>query len=128
MANYCGTGRSNYFKVKDKKEFLEWLILWENVRHVEKDGLFAVFGDEESGDFPVTDEGLEFVADIATQLTDDTVAIFMQAGAEKERYITGYAFAINSKGQTQQLALNDIYYMVIANLISNPEHMTSAEY
>jgi hypothetical protein len=35
----------------------------------------------------------------------------MGAGSEKLRYIRGYAFAFNNKGETKFLSLDDIYEM-----------------
>jgi len=52
------------------------------------------------------------------------VAIMMEAGAEKCRYINAYALAVNSKGETKEISLDQIYEL------AQPlgEHITRAEY
>jgi transcriptional antiterminator Rof (Rho-off) len=47
--------------------------------------------------------------ELATHLTDDSVAVLEAVGSEKFRYLNGYAMAINSKGETVSLNLDKIY-------------------
>lgn len=39
----------------------------------------------------------------------DDVAVFMQAGAEKLRYVSGWAVAINAKKERVEIDLHEIY-------------------
>lgn len=127
MANYCGTGRSNYFKVKNTDKFLKWSKTFDGIeiRPSGRKNEFCVFGNEESGDFPGDPD--EFILDIAQHLSKDSVAIFISAGAEKLRYISGWALAINSKGETKEIALDHIYDWA-KTLTTKPEKITRAEY
>lgn len=126
MANWIGVARSNYFRVKDVDEFKKEMEGFPGVRVVEdkKEGEaphFALFGDE--GYWPTHrdisdpendtygDEEVEFDAVVAAHLPDDEVAVFQVAGFEKERYVTGYAFAVNSKGEQLDVTIDSIYEM-----------------
>jgi hypothetical protein len=60
--------------------------------------------DDETGD----EQEIEWVQILAKHLADGWVAIIMEVGHEKYRYFNGYAIAINSKGETRELNLNDI--------------------
>lgn len=46
---------------------------------------------------------------VARHLIDGDVAIFMEVGATKSRYLGGVALAVNSKGETRRIDLDDIY-------------------
>lgn len=46
---------------------------------------------------------------VARHLIDGDVAVFMEAGAEKQRYISGSAVAVNNRGEVVSLGLDDIY-------------------
>ena len=56
-----------------------------------------------------------------------SVAIFIDAGSEKLRYIHGCAVAINSKGESVRIMLNDIYELA-KQLTEHPENITEATY
>lgn len=120
MANYCASARSNYFKVKDETAFRKWCDLWglgifESKEHP---GMFALGATGGSGDgWPSyrfdeqTEDDVEWVAEdeVSQHLADGQVAILMEAGAEKLRYISAYARAIHSNGEMVSVSLNDIY-------------------
>lgn len=127
MANYYGTGRSNYFKVKNAPLFLKWLEQFSNITVQPGKGKneFCVFGGEESGDFP--EEPEIFIIGLARFLSKHSVAILMSAGAEKLRYISGWALAVNSSGQTEEISLSDIYEKA-KRLTKKPKAITTAEY
>jgi hypothetical protein len=125
MANYYATARSNYFAVKDEQAFRDWanglsLIILEP-DHSDKtaDSIprFGITpGDNDSGGWPtsLSDETGDYEdIDVADQLTahlaDDEVAILIEAGSEKLRYIVGWADAVNNKGEHIILALESIY-------------------
>lgn len=120
MANYCGTARSNYFRVKDKQKFAEWCNSLElepiyTKDDLTKDELCGFLVNTEYGSIPnFRMEGdecidIDFIIELSTHLTDGEVAIVMEIGAEKMRYLQGFAEAVNSKGETAIVTLDDIY-------------------
>ena len=132
MANYYATARSNYFKVKDAEAFKKWVDSVPGLGRWEKDGTFALFGDnEDSNGWPgvyMDEDGHEVVfngIDVADFLTEDSVAIFMEAGAEKMRYITGHAVAVNHEGDVVYVNISEIYELAKEKFGITP---TLAEY
>jgi hypothetical protein len=123
MANYNAAARSNYFKVKDAEAFkaemaaITGIVVWEGQSEVRK-GMFAVASDDpDTGCWPsyYYDEELDDDVDVdlfgmvAEHLEEGQVAVFMEAGAEKLRYVSGYAVAVNWEGEQVYVSLNDIY-------------------
>ena len=121
MANYESTFRSNYFKVKDPEAF-QALMNKRNLDWREKkseDGTsFYVFFDQGygGGGMPFydddLDENFDFLQEVAEHLQKGEVCVTMEAGAEKLRYVGGYANAVNSKGEQLHISLEDIYDLV----------------
>jgi hypothetical protein len=124
MADWYGCARSNYFRVKDVPKFVEFCERWSIAPIYQKDdGKNPVgFLCEEDGNgslptgFTDTVDGKvveltfgDFLDELSQHLAYGSVAIMMECGAEKLRYITGQAVAINSRGQTREVSLNDIY-------------------
>jgi len=155
MANWYGSARSNYFKVKDIDKYKDFLMKWGgeliekefeiNMEKCQKcldkkidkacehyvkrvvdkcDGikvkqqLVGFLGSEDSGSLPnyyedeVTGVILDhddFLKELSVLLEDGWVAVMQEVGAEKLRYITGWACAINSKGETEVLDISEIY-------------------
>lgn len=119
MANYYATARSNYFHVKDEAAFRAWAeSLCLGVENDGKDSpLFMIYPDSGNKDgWPTwrdTDEGescdVDLVAELAEHLVSDEVAILMECGAEKLRYCTGFAWAVNSKGERREVSIHEIY-------------------
>lgn len=119
MANYYESARSNYFIVKDIEAFEAELngfdleIITQQAGDLTKVKLLA---SEENG-FPSevfdpeTFDSYEINwADIFKRhLADEQVAIIMGAGAEKLRYINGWAEAFNNKGESRAISLDAIY-------------------
>ena len=102
MANYCATWRSNYFQVKDQDAFEEAASEWPDTRVVTRDvdgedTLFAIMEDErgdqggmpsgryndETGDY----EELDLLQELSEHLPEGEVAILMESGHEKLRYV-----------------------------------------
>ena len=117
MANWYVTARSNYFRVKDKDAFLKWangrgLGVFKNEENAD---LFAIYGGEgtDDGSWPSYDvEGdteFDFVAELVQHLPKGQIAVLMEIGAEKLRYLTCVAIAVNHKGRVVELTLSDIY-------------------
>lgn len=140
MANYCGTSRTNYFKVRDGEAFKKWaegLHLDVAVGHVgEKEGKFALFPSRNSDDgcFPdgtiydeATDEDrdFDFAAELSKHLAEGEVAVHVHIGAEKLRYLLGYAVAVNHRGETVEVNIDEIYKLADTHLGVLP---TRAEY
>jgi hypothetical protein len=137
MSNYCATARSSYFKVKDVEAFKNWC--WSlDIEPIDGDpadnktGLVAMISGTPNGDgWPSSrvndkDEAadIDLTAELAAHLEDGWVAVLMEAGSEKCRYIIGFALAVNSKGETRRVSLQDIYDL--AKQIG--ENVTDAEY
>lgn len=122
MANYYAFARSNYFRVKDAATFTEWcqrrrLDYWTK----EFDGIglrYAISPAEgEDAEWPhfeideSTDEAIEIdiAAELPTYLHPEDIAILIQVGWEKLRYLTGDAVGIRADGKRVYLCLDDIY-------------------
>ena len=120
MATYYESSRTNYFLVKDIEAFKTRLELFTALEvKVEKmngkDYVCLINSNENGFPFDVYDDILGEYVEIdwegifSQHLQDGSVAIIMGAGAEKLRYIHGYAVAFNNKGETEQVHLVDIY-------------------
>lgn len=123
MANWYGSSRSNYFRVKDEGAFREW-VYEVGLEVLEGEGGLRGIAPSrmsDSGDWPTCasvesddpDERDERDVDIAnelsTHLAEGEVAVLLTIGAEKLRYLTGYAVAVNWKGEIVSVGLDDIY-------------------
>jgi len=140
MANYYEACRTNYFRVKDPEAFKAAMARISGVAIV-KEGepqecRFAILGEEEGGGWPSDivsasnpeeTEELDFMNFVSEHLADGEVAIFMGTGAEKLRYLTGYAQAFNNKGEYREVNISDIY-KVAAELAPEGAEITRAEY
>ena len=132
--NYYGTGRSNYFRVKDVEAFAAFIeplpltLLPSNV-----EGMFALICENDDGRLPDclwNDEGeqveFDFVGEMKKHLDDDQVFVHIDAGSEGHRYIDGSATAFdNTDAPEAYISLNDIYDRA-ANAFGKP--VTGAEY
>ena len=119
MADYEGWARSNYFKVKDIEEFKAFLegrgleILGEleegNIAICPRDGWGwpACYTSDEGEEV-----GLDLAAELGPHLAHGQVAILMEAGHAKLRYVYGSALAIAWDGRTERQYLSDIYKLV----------------
>ena len=133
MANYYASCRTNYFQVKDSDEFMEAMAAVPSIEVEGTEKGFVILGacadssgwpswvyNEETGE----DIEIDLPLLVSEHLKDDEVAIFMEAGAEKLRYVCGYAEAINNKGERRSINLNHIYELA-SELGSN---ITDASY
>ena len=140
MANWYGTARSNYFRVKDIAAFTAAIEMISDIKIIhgsdeDPTGSVALFetsgegwanptcdvfdGDDEHGDACRNCEEPEAAHQelsdlVAKHLIDGDVAIFIESGAEKSRYVTGRAIAVNNRGGRVQVDLNDIYELAEA--------------
>jgi hypothetical protein len=114
MANYIETSRTNYFRVKDLEAFEDAIAPYGGVTVVHGDNnSIALLGDEYFPDTGWDDDGNDlpksFSEVISEHLAEDSVFIAMGSGYEKMRYITGWAYAIDSKGKVIGVNIDDIY-------------------
>jgi hypothetical protein len=120
VANYTGAARTNYFRVKDRDAFndaLQDLDVTISEQNSDPQFVCLLATGTDDGCFPSwvynedTDDhdDIDLPGLIADHLVDGDVAIIMEAGHEKLRYVSGWALAVNSKGETVQVTLNDIY-------------------
>jgi hypothetical protein len=123
MANWYGTSRSNYFRVKDPVEFEAWVERTGLTAFPgEVDGYFGVADDTGEGwptDPDDEDAGLDFPDQLARYVLPGDVVILMSAGAEKLRYVSGIAiaFRVDEAGvfaNYEQVCLDKIYDITAA--------------
>lgn len=136
MANWYGSARSNYFQVKNADVFLQWaerrgLGVFKSEQNTD---IFAIHPGEstDSGDWPSYDmeEDTEFelVSELSEHLCPRQVAVLLEVGAEKLRYLTGHAIAVNDVGRVVVLSLNDIYRKAAREFRVPENEITRAEY
>ena len=135
MADYIAQARSNYFKVKNEEQFRKFcqehgLELITQAPAKKKDPTLFGFMISESIPAGRTDDKGEwietdFIQELAKQLAPDAVAVVMEVGSEKMRYLNGYTCAVNSTGKTVELNLNQIYQQAKRRFGAMP---TTAEY
>ena len=136
MANWIGSARTNYFRVKDVDAFKAWakaasLVVFE------KDGRFGVYSEDEYGGWPdivfdddTTDAHRDFYIthELAPHVADGEIVVCLEAGAEKLRYITGsaIAFKVMAGGADRiSITLDDIYALAAGKWGQEP---SKAEY
>ena len=132
MANFYGFARSNYFRVKNLEKFKKAVehcdvdVVCDN----EDKKLVALLSNGEGGwNTSYYDEAGDCVeisieTIVKEHLKKGEVAIFMQIGYEKLRYLAGGALAINSEGKAQYVDINEIYEK--AKILG--KNITRAEY
>lgn len=135
MANYIASCRTNRFRVKDPEAFKTAMASIHDVEVEGDDGVFLLIGSNDDGaGWPCSqydedkdeDVELDFFALVAPHLEDGEVAIFMEVGAEKLRYLIGYAIAVNNKGEKLVVALDDIYKL--AEKLAPGKEITKVQY
>jgi hypothetical protein len=118
MANYYATTRSNYFRVNDATAFETWcktrsLDFW--TKHYDGvGGRYAISADTgDSGGWPhydsEQDDDFDLTAELAKHLDPRDIAVLIEVGSEKLRYLTGIATAVDHSGRTICVALDEIY-------------------
>jgi hypothetical protein len=132
MANYYGHARTSYFEVRDLEAFqaavepLEVEVVVED-GHPERVALLSNddggWPDQYWNEAEETDVEIDLVSLVADHLADGWVAVFMEVGHEKLRYLFGNAVAVNASGETRQVNLTGIYRLA-AQLGPNLTHAT----
>lgn len=117
MADWYGTARSNYFHVKDAAVFKEVFGAYDVTIVDGTEGRFALISDNEYGGWPgwvYPEDGgdpveLDIAALLSEHLAPGAVAVLMEVGAEKARYVTGWALAVNERNEQRYVNLDSIY-------------------
>jgi hypothetical protein len=121
VANYYGQSRTNYFLVKDAEAFkaemmnYEVTVIEQNIGGETHYGILDADADggglqwsqlnEENDDY----DDLVWEDIIGKHLRDGEVCVLVETGAEKYRYLNGWAIAFNNKGETRRVDTTDIY-------------------
>jgi hypothetical protein len=118
MANYESRGRTNYFRVRNQRKFREWCKRYEFELITQgkgRDKLFGFIVDEERGlpssyfdEASGEDVECDPLDEMADHLAPGHVGIYIEIGNEKMTYINGFAWAVNSKGDTASVNLFEI--------------------
>ncbi|MBL8206012.1 MAG: hypothetical protein JNM09_17380 [Blastocatellia bacterium] len=120
MANYTAYFRSNYFAVKDVAQFRQFCDEFQLEMITQTDADQTLYGILDQGNesgIPTSCyheatqdwEDTDFLSALATHLVEDYVAIVMEVGFEKMRYLVGEAHAVNAKGEIISVELDEIY-------------------
>lgn len=120
MANYTAYFRSNYFAVKDVAQFQQFCDEFQLemiTKTTDDETLYGFLDQSNEGGIPTTRyheatqdwEEADLLSMLATHLVDDYVAIVMEVGFEKMRYLVGEAHAVNAKGEIISVELDEIY-------------------
>lgn len=121
MANYYGQTRTNYFLVKDADAFKAEMANYEVTVIEQKVGEETGYGimdaDSDGGGLPWSQfneetneyDDLVWETIIGNHLKDGAVCVLTETGAEKYRYLNGWAIAFNNKGETRRVDTTDIY-------------------
>lgn len=136
MANWQGAARTNYFRVKNVEEFKGWAGNLPNIEVAQKDEGFMLMSTcPDTGSFPsqVYDEetGDEIdieLREISQFLAEGQVAVFMEAGAEKLRYVTGWAMAVSWDGQVEFVNIDEIYERAAAKFGVDPSTISNCSF
>lgn len=123
MANWIGFARTNYFHVTDIDALTKSLSGFEltpTVSVVDK-SLFCILCESDDGGWPawgeVDGEDLDFSFQeiVMPFVAEGEVLVVMECGAERLKYLTGFAAAYVRRGDSVKeltIELSDIYRMV----------------
>src|SRR4051794_14568568 len=113
MANWWGSSRSNYFRVKDLDRFKSWAEDIEEINILYTGGGLVAISGKYYGGWPHVRgeecDSFDLFQELSQHLADGEIAVLIEAGAEKLCYITGHAVAVTSRGEKVSLSLEQIY-------------------
>lgn len=121
MANYVGSARSNDFRVRNAAGFLDWVETLPGVvaSREDEDRFVLLVEDGDDGGLPNLryddegeDEEIDLYTELAGHLAEGEVAVLQEVGAEKLRYLVGYAVAVNHRGEKLSVSIDDVYEKV----------------
>lgn len=135
MANYYGQERTNYFKVKDVEAFKIWAGKFR-FELFERGDMFAMAPSDRSDDGCFTcwtddgdeDDNPDFMTELSAHLAEGQIAVMVGCGAEKIRYICGYAIAVDHAGKMVSVDISSIYQIAAAAFSVPESQITRAEY
>lgn len=141
MDNCYSTARTNYFRVTDEEEYkslFAGLYGYEDSVHdftEERDsvlwhgfGSYCSIGWREDPDEDPETLGLdEFYVRLQKILPDDEAFIYMEAGAEKLRYVVG-AVDIVTKNEIRTMDMTDQAIENARVMLNNPDFRTKISY
>lgn len=124
MANYSAVARTNHIKVRDTESFLSWVETLPGVcaeKDTGTDDTFVLLTDGDNRGWPDTsvdehtgeERRIDYPGELSKHLADGEVAVLVEAGSEKLRYVVGNAIAINCHGDVLTVSMEDIYQKVI---------------
>ena len=147
MANYEGTWRSNYFRVKDVAAFKKAIAYIAGVKVLEdrpaygaqSPGPYVVLLPDDSSDsqdFPEiyleeeSDEpqDIDWHSIFEEHLQEDSIVVIMCCGHEKLSCLYGTAVAYDHSGRNISLDLNHIYRMIEERWGAGYFEVTRCEY
>jgi len=108
--------RSNYFRVRNVRNFRRFCTRYGLTVVRTSEGKSFQYGflleeplptgrTDSKGEWIETD----FLGELSRLLARREVAVVMEVGSEKMRYLIGYAAAVDARGRRIQIALSDIY-------------------
>lgn len=128
MANYYATARSNYFRVNNAIAFQQWcakrhLDCWMKP-YIDNADKYAISPNANTDSgwpyFELDENGDDFEIDIYKELSEHLhpkdIAVLIQVGNEKLRYLTGEAVAVHASGRIDKLHLEEIYERAMENI------------
>lgn len=100
--------------------------------HPTEPNYIAVFGDDDSGAINSIDyeeeEDLNWNEWAALHLCEGQVLVLKEAGAEKQRYVSGWSAAYTWDGRSVHLNLNDIFKKLQSELGIDPDTVADPSY
>lgn len=138
MANYMATARTNYFRVTDEvryQELFNGLCCEDTIYDLteKQNGVkYHGFGAYSPIDYLVVDEEDwecdfdEFITELQKILPDDEAFIYMEAGNEKLRYVTGFVMVV-TKNEIKSMSLAS-WAKEQAKLLLGDDFETKTEY
>ena len=114
MADYSANFRTNYFWTKDPAAFIAWVATIPGLEAHQKDPTrtdcaYALLCEGSEPQFTNDGDLIDLPSEVAKHLADNEVAILIEIGHEKLRYLVGTAQAVHSDGRSISLSLCDIY-------------------
>lgn len=137
MAEWRGTARTNFIKVKDADALIAATadLPLKVVRHEDNPDFLAFFpAPNDSGDFDylfcdAEDNEQEWDwTDFCEHFVEGQVLVVMTGGGEQMRYVTGHALAIAWDGRTTEVKIDSIYALAAQAFGVHQEAIARATY